>query len=159
MTCKLYPNDIMSAVFCEVKYINRNNIKINVWANFSQPIYECWAHALVYYRFNGLTYQRFPIELWENVCGWFAGTSKSYLLDWTFGRVLQYTNMNHPCPYENHAYVKIDNISMNHFFIEQFLPAGKFRIDVNLTNTYKGAVLAMASIFFSVSDLRIEKFW
>lgn len=157
--CKKFPNNIISAVFCDIRYISRDNVKMNLWTNFSQPIYEAWIHAVVYYRFNGLIYQRFPVNLYEDLCGWLAKKSQSYILHWTFEQVLQYSNMNHHCPYNGHVYVKIDNISANNFLIEQFLPAGKFRLDINITNSHKGAALVMGSLFFSVSDNRVEKFW
>lgn len=72
-----------------------------------------------------------------------------------------YSDLNHPCPYEGHIYIKIDNISVSTFLTEQFLPAGRYRMDVDLTDGSKHNLLAKANIFFSihVSDHRIERFW
>lgn len=158
LICKPYPNSTISATFCEIKYISQDRMKLHVWANFSEPIHELWIHSVAYFKFNGLTFSRFPINIWENMCGWLAGKTKSFILDWTFGKVLQYSNLNHPCPYDGHVYVKVDNLSATILQIEQFLPAGKFRLDMNITDGNRNRVLAMAKIIFTIFDNRIERF-
>lgn len=113
--CIKIPNTIVSDVSCKLKYLNREYLKLHLWTNFSKPIQDAWIHTKAYYKFNGITYRRFPIDLWDNLCDWLAKKTKSYVLDWTFGRVLQYSNMNLPCPYVGQAYLKINNISAKAF--------------------------------------------
>lgn len=133
-------------------------MRCNVWANLSEPLHDAWFHAVYYYRFNRMTYQKFPIDLWENICSWIGNKTKSYILDWTFGKVLQYSNINHTCPYQGEVFVKVNNISISKFPFEQFLPAGKFRIDINITSGNRKIVFAMTQLFISISDNRIEQF-
>lgn len=140
-----------------MKYISRDRLKFNVWGNLTRPVHDVLIHTAVYYKYNGLTYNRFTVDFWDNPCDWIIGKAKSYVLDWTIGRVLNYTNMNHPCPYDGHLYLKIDNISVYHFPFEPLLPAGRFRVDCNVTDTTRTNVLAMASAYLSVSDHRVER--
>lgn len=163
MICKIVNKTVVSDLVCEAKYIDRyRNMKGYVCANLSMPLKDIWMHAVVYYRFNGLTYSKFPVDLWEDACGWFAGTAKSYILDGTIGRLRNYkiidTNINHACPYLGHVYAKADNISTSRFKTQQILPSGKFCLDVNLTNGYRKNVLATAQLFGSISDHRVEQF-
>lgn len=120
--CKILPNDILSAVHCDVKYIKRDRLRAYVYANISKPIHNAWVHYVLNYRYNRMTYHKFPVDLWESPCDWLGG-KKSWILDWTVGIVLNYTNINHPCPYEGHLYFKADNLSINTFNIEQLAPS------------------------------------
>lgn len=151
------PNTIITELVCDVKYIRRNVLKINFWVKSSEPVYDAWLHSVFNFRFNRMTYQKFPIDLWENICDWCNNSAKSFMMDWSFGRVLQYSNVNHPCPYM-YVHLKVDNISISHFPIEQFLPAGKFRVDHNITSGDRKKVLVMMHQFLSISDNRIERF-
>lgn len=81
------------------------------------------------------------------------------MFDWTLGRVQNYSNMNHPCPYEGHVYLKIDNISVHHFPVEPLIPAGRYRVDAEASFGKGKKVYATASVFLSVSDVRVERFW
>lgn len=96
-----------------------------------------------YHRFNSIIFQRFGVGLWDNVCDWLAGKARSYVLDWTIGRIIKHTNLNHSCPYSGLVYIKIDDVSINDTSIrtyipfEPLIPAGKYRININLTDRYK----------------------
>lgn len=105
-----------------------------------------------------MTYQRFVIDLWENPCDWLRG-KRAFILDWTVGKALKYSNINHPCPYRDQIYVKADNISMVDFPVEQLFPAGRYRVDINITDGTKKKLLVKSQFFLSVSDHRVERFW
>lgn len=110
-----------------------------------------------YYRY--VTYRFFPISIWDDMCGWIADKRHSFILDWTVGKVIQYSNMNHPCPYVGIVFIKVDNISMDTFVFDQLLPAGRYRIDFDISDEYQGKVsMLTGKIFASVSDHRIEQF-
>lgn len=127
----------------------------DIWGNLTEPIYDAWLHAVVYYKYT--TYRKYPIDLWENVCDWMSGKSKAYILDWTIGRVRQYTNLNQSCPLEGAIYLKLNNISIEHFVIEPLMPSGRYRADLNITGPNRRNVLLLSKIFFSISDHRIEQ--
>lgn len=78
-------------------------------------------------------------------------------MDWSVGKVIKYSNVNHICPWLNPVLIKVDNISMHAFSFEQsFLPAGNYRVDNDFTEGREGAPLFSASLYFSVSDHRLE---
>lgn len=130
---------------------------MHFWANLTEPIHDAWFHIVFYYRWNPTTYNKFPIDIWENVCNWLDG-GKSYILDWIGGNIIKYSNLNHSCPYESQElYLKADNLSINTFIIDQFMPSGRFRIDGSITDGNKSRIFVKGQLFFSVSDHRIEK--
>lgn len=142
---------------CLMKHISRRQLKIDIQLNFTKPVHKAYLHTQVYFRY--MTYQKFPISLWDDMCGWFVGKRRSFIMDWTLGKMLKYSNLNHSCPYFGHIFVKVDNISMDSFVFEQLIPAGRFRIDFNLTDEYRSKTpMFMGKLFASVSDNRIEQF-
>lgn len=117
---------------------------------------DVWFHSIFYYKFNGITFQKFPIDLWESMCDWMNGTGHSYVLDWSFGKILNYSNLNHSCPV-NSIIIKVANTSMDTFTFEQsFLPSGDYRVDNYLSTTNGGGSFVKGSLYFSVSDHRLE---
>lgn len=142
---------------CLMKHIGRRQLKIDIQMNFTKPIHKAYVHTQVYFRY--VHYVLFPISLWDDMCGWFIGKRRSFAMDWTLGKMLKYSNMNHSCPYFGNVFVKVDNISMDTFIFEQFIPSGRYRIDFNLTDDYRSRTpIFMGKLFVSVSDYRIEQF-
>lgn len=107
---------------CVIKHISRRNIKIHLENSFKEPLKTTWAHGVLYYKYT--RYQKYAIDLWEDLCGSLAKTAHSYFMRFLLGYVMQYTNLNHTCPYYDHVILKVDNISMDRFIIEPLLPAG-----------------------------------
>lgn len=112
VVCKQMPNTVVSAVFCEIKYIRHGLFRMNFWTNLSEPVHDIWAHLVFYYRYSPTSYQKWAIDVWENVCDWLGG-KKSPLLDWTARIILKYSNANNSCPYEGYVQLKADNLSVN----------------------------------------------
>lgn len=157
LQCLQNQGDSLASINCEMKRISRDNFKIDILINLTQPVKDVWIHGVAYFKY--IHYQKFPVDLWEDLCGWLAGKSKSYLLDWGVKKLLKYSNLNHNCPYENAVYVKNNNITLKdiHAF-EVFLPSGRFRLDVNLTEGYRGKVFFMMKMYITISDHRVEQF-
>lgn len=142
---------------CDMKRISRNFVKIHVNMTLKKSVKDVWIHGIFYFKYN--RFQKFPIDLNENLCGWLAGTSKSYLLDWTTRVLIKYSNLNHTCPYSGTIHVKADNISIKQLLLfETFLPSGRFRMDINLTEGFGKSAFFTSRTFFSISDHRIEQF-
>lgn len=151
--CKTYPGSKFAHIHCGVKYIDRNNLKIDVWGNISEPIENAWINIEPYYKYN--TYTRIAGYIWENICEWFTG-KKSFILDYTIGSILNYSNFNHVCPYIGYIYFKTNNISINTFEFPQLVPSGRYRVDFNLTEGDRKRILIHGKLYFSISDHRIE---
>lgn len=84
---------------------------------------------------------------------------KLYILDYLRPLAEKYTNMYHSCPYVGKILMKADNMSIHEFAIPQIVPAGRYRIDLNITEGYFGKTLVDAKIYGSISDHRVEVVW
>lgn len=142
---------------CVFKRISRTNMKIEFYINISKPLDAVWVRSKFYYKFNGITFQKFPINLWENLCDWMIGKSTSYVMEWALSKVLKYSNLNETCPWQSNIIVKVDNISMDTFSLEQsYLPSGSYRADNYFKESEGSIPFATAKLYFSVSDHRLE---
>lgn len=128
---------------------------MHIEGNLTRPLHGILAHITVYYKYK--TYQRWAVDVWEDICGHLSGTKSSYLMLFTVNKVLNYTNINHPCPYEGNVYIKVNNISIDAFPFEPLVPSGRYRVDVDLTEGKKDNVIVMVSLYVEVSDHRIEQ--
>lgn len=150
---------ITNSFHCVFKYISRRDLKIEFRLNATKPLDDVWVHSVFYHKFNGISFQKFPIDLLENVCNWISGKGKSYVMNWSLSKIIQYSNVNHACPWVD-LHFKVDNISAKAFtFDESFLPSGQYRVDNDFTETESRTSTAFmsASLYFSVSDHRLEK--
>lgn len=151
------PDSSFKSFYCNVKYISRRRLKMDFRWNMTKPVYDSWLHGSVYHKFNGITWAKFPIDLWEDMCAWISGKRKAYILDWTFGKILKYTNFNHSCPFYGYYIIDVKNISMEHFDVEQLLPSGQYRLDLEFTQQQGGGDPYTAfSVYFSVTEYRLE---
>ncbi len=121
-----------------------------------------WLHGMLYYKFNGLTYQKFPVDLWEDACSWLRGrqkgTQQAHILDWTIGNMIEYSTLNQStCPLFGYHYFRNDNFSFNVFKFKPLLPSGRWRLDLEFTDGYMSDVIAAGYAHFTASDYRIEK--
>lgn len=146
---------------CYTKNLSHQEVTFKFRLNFSEPIDSLWGHTIFYYRYNSHSYQKFPIDLWENICGWLNKSSKlEFLLNWTSKIISKNGNLNHSCPYYESMEINAERIKLNNFLlIEQFLPSGQYRTDLNVSRSYKGESIGFGKFFFSISDNRVEKFW
>lgn len=149
------PESKIQSLYCNVRYINRKDLKFDVHWNLTRPVYDAWLHGVLYYKFNGISYSKFPIDLWENFCDWMDHKKPAFILEWTYGRILKYTNFNHSCPFFGHYLIRVKNISVEHFVIEPLLPSGRFRLDVDFTENDR-IPFGGFKLYFSVSDHRLE---
>lgn len=130
----------------------------------NKPVYPV-VHAEFFYRFNGIEYKKFPIDVREDICEWIVNRNRTgwinekkvFFSEWALGKILPFANLNQNCPYIGEIYMQFKNISLEQYFIiPQFLPAGRFRIDVYFI--VQGKVCFSAKIYFAISDHRIERF-
>lgn len=124
-TNPLYPVIKME---CDVRRISQRDMKMFIRANFSEPVHSIWIHGVFNYKYNTFSYQKFPIDLWEDLCAWLNGGKPTYFLKWTAVNVRNFSNMNHPCPYSGTAWVDIKRIPLNRLImLEPLLPSGRYR--------------------------------
>lgn len=142
-----------------MRRVSQRDMKLFLRVNFSEPMNSIWIHGVFYYKYNAHSYQRFPIDLWEDVCAWLKGNSHVYFLKWTAENVLSFSNMNHTCPYNGSLLINIARMPINRIImLEPFLPSGRYRVDLNATNGFKKPAFMTSKFFFGISDNRIEQF-
>lgn len=116
--CKPMPNQTaIVGSCCEVKYIERDVIKVDIWADLNKTLHDIWGQFVVFYKFNSLTYQKFPLAVKQNVCSWLAGNYTIPFID-SLMRIAneEYSNVYHPCPFEKgRYYFKNDHILLNEY--------------------------------------------
>lgn len=155
-TCKKGPNGKLDYVFCDGHYISRGHLKAELWGNLTEPINDVWLHV-VSYQMVKTTYEKFAVDIWGSLCDWMSKKSKSYILDWSLGLILQFTNINHPCPYDGVFFVNISNISVEYFHLEPFIPSGRYRMDINLTEGKQKNVFFISHLYFNLSEKRNDR--
>lgn len=167
--------------------ISRRSIRVHLEANLTEPLHKLWSHTVVYYKYSSNVYRKFPIDgnvfcfihfqfrlnlmireklnsrtqtipVWEDFCGWFNGSSKNYFIDQTLGVLQNSSNLNHKCPFDGYVYIKNDNITFNSFKFEQFIPSGRYRIEANMVEGYRGQWMATMYQYLTVSDVRVDVF-
>ncbi|XP_055301633.1 uncharacterized protein LOC129568098 [Sitodiplosis mosellana] len=142
---------------CDVRRISQQDMKIYIRFNFTEPMNTIWIHGIFYYKY--ISYQKFPIDLWEDYCAWVRGEKPTYFLKWTAENVRNYSNMNHPCPYSGTAWIDVKRMPLNRLIVlDQLMPSGRYRVDLNLTRGYKDQALIMTRFYFGISDTRVEQF-
>ena len=151
------PEKVLSA-HCVSKHISWDHLKADLDVKLSRPLPRIWVHAVFYFKFNGIVYNKFPIDIWENFCDFVDGKrEKSFYFNWLLSRLQRYTNMNHSCPYTA-IIVKANNVSIDEIFPfdQSVFPSGQYRIDVTLTDEYR-VPFANASIHGSNAEHYLEK--
>lgn len=149
----------MTALKCIVKSINRTHVNIDVATNYNRTLRSFFLHIVVYLQASTNEYRQSGINVWENLCGFFKGANGNILSKIIYDIFRNYTNFNHACPYRPGVYfVKWNKAKVNFLNFGQFLPAGRFRIDINFTDGYKGEVLQIHKTYFSISDHRLDIF-
>lgn len=139
---------------CRVKYIDRNNIEGYIAVNLTKSIKTLWIHGVIYYKYN--TYQKIATEYWDDYCAWKNG-QLSFVLDYLKPLIDTYSNLNHSCPFSAGLFfTKFGNISLQKFIIPQIIPAGRYRLEINITEDKSEIPLLGMSVYGSISDHRIE---
>lgn len=154
---KSKPGGAFQSIYCNIKHIGWNNLKVDLHGNLTIPTDDAWVHVVFYHKFNGITYSKFPIDIWENLCDYLAGRrEKTFGMNWLLTPVLKYANFNHPCPLQGLLSIKADNISIDIFAFElSLMPSGKYRIEVSFTGGDRVPGFEY-KMYGSISDHRLE---
>lgn len=157
--CKTAPRSKVQGLKCFVKNIDRYHLKAEISFNFSEPVDNMYLHIEPYFKFA--RYTRIAGHIWEDFCGWITGKKPSFFLNYYGPISLKYTSASHMCPYSGYYSFKFDNISMESFAFPQILPAGRYYLDMYLTESEqsKSKTLLNMKLYNTVSDHRIEIVW
>jgi len=90
----LSSNCSMSSFKCYIKSYSRQNTTLNVFVNFTKPIYEMSV------RYDLRNSQRSIINTTVDLCSFLNGTETNPIFKWILGMVPNLVKLLHPCPYE-----------------------------------------------------------
>lgn len=146
--------DFISEYKCEMRPVAPNVFKMNGTVVLKRPFDNIWVHFQAYYRYSH--YQKF-IDHWEDVCDFFKSINKAPMLKMLFDTFLHnkvHFNFELQCPVKGTAIVYHPNANMSHFTLP-LIPAGRYRVDLNITKGKNGIQFVFAQIHFKISDLRV----
>lgn len=138
---------------CDLRLLSRDRFYLHIHCHLIRPLKSINLHGVLNYRYN--TYQKFLIDRWEDVCGYFADNKSSLLINLFMQIISNYTSFNHTCPFTEDLFVLMTNYSMNEIIVKPLLPAGQFRMDINFTEGERKKSILGLQVYFKVSDYRI----
>lgn len=132
-----------------------NIFRINLSFNLRQALKNIQVHFDTQFRYA--TFQKFPINRWENLCDYLKGKRSEVLLAVVFSNLQNYTNVNHPCPYTTNEtiFLKADRYEFDAFTFKYFLPAGDFRLNITYAEGAERNMVCRLQIHFTISDHRV----
>ncbi|KAG4066017.1 hypothetical protein HA402_001264 [Bradysia odoriphaga] len=115
-------------------------------------------HCVLYFKFNGLVYNKFPVDLWESLCDFIDGKRETtFFLNWMMTKMQLVSNLNHSCPFTNFI-IKTNNISLDEAFTfdQSILPSGRYRVDITFADENRVPLLDM-SLYGTIAEHYLEK--
>lgn len=145
---------------CSIKHggrIGTNLVIMNFNFTVKEPIDEPVAHMVFYYKYT--IFRKFPIDMWQNVCEILNPKKQVQFFSSAFKPLLPYIQHDGKleCPIMGSYAARISNISLDQFDLPSLIPAGKYRIDVNITEKNRKNVILVTQTYATVSDNRIEQ--
>lgn len=161
MICGPGNSKSVSYINCYVKTAGRigeNKVEVNFEGVAIKPLNVVNFHIVFNYRY--FVYKKFPIDLWEELCGWLNKTRMSWFLDLSLANSMDYIEHdgNKKCPIFGNYSIKMKNVSWETFPMPQMIPSGRYRLDVNVTEANRKNVIVQSMVYFSVSDNRVDQF-
>lgn len=158
--CISNPNGPYKNTTCQVKKVGWRNLKVNIAAYLTRPITDIQVNTVMYYKYS--KYQRFPVNIWENICDALSGKSESHSFNWMFKPILQYpnttTNWGHLCPFDGFVYLRAPNIPLDILPFIPLVPSGQYMFDLGFYEANRTKYLGTFKMFVAISDHRVEKY-
>lgn len=145
---------------CSIKHggrIGTNLVSINYNFTVKEPLDEPVAHVVFYYKYT--IFRKFPIDLWQNLCEILNPKKQVQFFSSSFKPILPHIQHDGKleCPLMGSYAARITNLSLNQFDLPSLIPAGKYRIDVNITENNRKNVILLTRTYVNVPDNRIEQ--
>lgn len=153
LICKYQRGSKIGQYKCLVKYIDRNNVKMDVWGNLTEPVSSIRISTQFFYKYN--TYQQAGGTLNIDICDLIKNGKRSVVNEFVFAKLSKFSNINHKCPYVGLIYGKSDNVSIDEFAYPQLMPSGRYRVDSSVFED-NNRILFNFSFYFSISDHRLD---
>lgn len=153
--CRLGNSTRMLVNKCVVKGSGQNNsdrINVSFQSTIVKPMSKLYIHVVVYYKYQ--TYKKFPIDLWEEACGFLDGKQQSYTME-IFQRIEQYIKYNRKlrCPLIGNLTIEFNNLSLNKQFpLLPILPTGHYLFQMTYIEEDRFTVIINTKSFMEIID-------
>lgn len=124
-----------------------------------KPLSVIRTHVEVYYKYQ--VYKKFPIDYWEDMCAWLNEKKRSFLMDWTLGRSMEYLHYDGKfrCPFQGNITFRFDRLSINKRFpMIPLLPSGNYITDTKFFEKDTKNVIVITRMHVTISDTRVEQY-
>lgn len=139
----------------EFRPIAPNMYKHNMTIVLKRPITNLWVNYVLYHKYT--TYQKYLIDIWEDICGFWNGTAKSpvssIVLENSTPLGFKY-NFPFKCPIVGTMQVLHDGFNAS-TIVFPLLAAGRYRMECRYAHTRKGKIIMEMHHYLQISDLRV----
>lgn len=148
-----FPNTSFSVTKCKVKLLRHDRLFVDVEGSIHHTITSAFVHFRVFYKFSSNEYRPLLFDVWEDFCAYMNGAKNNIIFNRWYPKFRQYISFNHSCPYHpGMLLVKMSNVSLDIFTPIQFVPSGRYRIDVSVHDSYKGTCVFMLKVYAGISS-------
>lgn len=141
---------------CSVVLVDRNTQLLNIACSVGEKQKNnIRLHFKMYYRFNGLTYRPFLIDIEADFCAFMLNVLKrpNIMLANVMEQVRKHSNIDHPCPYT--GTVEIQNLTLSNLFLGgSMLPTGQYRFHSKIYDDKENKTILEPIVFFTVPQSR-----
>lgn len=140
---------------CEAKpsdQIKSDRFNVTFQSTIVQPVSKLYIHVIVFYKYQ--TYKKFPIDIWEEACGFLNGKQQSYTME-LFQQIDQFIKYNGKlkCPLIGNLTIEFYNLSVNKQFpLLPILPTGQFIFQSDYFEYDRVTLVASTKAFVEITQ-------
>lgn len=141
---------------CKFKALSQYRYNIDIHGFATRPIDSMYLNIRLYYRYN--TFEKM-MDVWEDVCKSLRNIQSSLLMK-SARKVIPRnsdTNIFDGCPYSKELYYHIANISTNTIEPASFVPAGRYLLEVNITQGLRKKSIVFLQAYVQARDYIIHE--
>lgn len=140
--------------------MGRDRLHVELEGTLNRTITSMFLHYVVYYQWSSNEFRQFPINRWEDFCGFMDGdVTNNVIINRVYPRFKPYSNVNHTCPLRPGFYFyRMYNFTVSTLGPLALVPSGRYRLEISFHEEYKSPLLIKLNVVASISDHRIEVF-
>lgn len=132
---------------CQSYRVAQERLSVTIKANLNRTCDNIFVHVQLFYLYEND--ERQLLNKWDDVCGYFAGESPSFLIDLLIDFFRKYSNINHTCPYAGEIHVVAERLAVNEIVTRNYIPTGKYRAVISLTNGHRRDFIGQVTVTFT----------
>lgn len=153
---EIFDTDLVSWLYVDVRPVANNVLKVNITGILNKTVNELYVRVTLYKKYA--TYQKYLIDVRENVCDFFQFANRnnpvSKVIINNMVRILQ-TNFPLRCPFKpDRLVIWNDRLNVSELTFP-LMPAGRYRMEVLLTEMSLANKYGLVKLYFAISDLRV----